>query len=881
MRYNLVDIHFHTDDSFDAYEGESFDIDKVCNIVENEIKVNLICKTDHNLFNYNKYENYKVKFREKGIHLLPGIEINGNTNIHWVFIFDDRKVDLGIPEKNDYIGKVLDQEINTFFGYDENIDLKHQAKIIQQKETNIKDFIKILHRNEVSYLAIPHFNKSSGWYDHLKKDPKQLLLLEEFLYSNIINGFESKNQDDFISNNIKQTEKHIKGFESLYTNLSEVSSEESKAYYKKEIQKRVEHLLSIQRTKEVFDASDIAQIYGSDFHCRHGETIASYNDYKSKLFYMKADNTFEGLRISLLDQESRIFSFKRKEKFDKKNTTWISKITIEQGGKEVNLNLGDGLNCIIGARGAGKSYLLNLLLGRETIYKEAEISSQIKLKQISMGNGDIKDKLPITDYDVLMQRGNHKHAEFVENSIYDILADAPFKPDAYLKEIRRMASCSSKAQKNIEDVFCKINILRSLFVELNEFRTDGTDYSYFKTYDEFYDNQTEVMKIHEWFMSAEDEIKSELERLDFNLTEYKNNSERLQDLKKFLKGTSFATEVSELSFSFNDDIKNIESLENKISELSKLTLKKQTKLKKIDNYIKDVIKKLKGSFSNTETVFSTKLAELKNLTSKVYNKLIETKDTRQLIQPFFSQKVTDEEVLTLNVGNKKYNFKIIKEIDLNNLSEQQYHEVFSKYKSSYDSQMLKKIVFSDNFEKYYITLYSQKDGRSKEHEFKSPIIESVILLDFGNSEYKNWKDISPGERADKLLDIVLNGDTGKILLIDQPEDDLDNETIYRTMVQKIRELKLRRQVIAVSHNANVGITADSDSIIICQHDGDIYSYYSDSIESTKLYDYVSINSRIERQSILNIAAEILDGGKEALRKRVRKIGYKNIFYKEV
>ena len=141
-------------------------------------------------------------------------------------------------------------------------------------------------------------------------------------------------------------------------------------------------------------------------------------------------------------------------------------------------------------------------------------------------------------------------------------------------------------------------------------------------------------------------------------------------------------------------------------------------------------------------------------------------------------------------------------------------------------------------------------------------------------------DAFPGERADKLLNIVLNGDSGKILIIDQPEDDLDNETIYRTMVQKIRELKLRRQIIIVTHNANIAISGDSDRLIVCQNNNGAFSCYCDGIESTRQYDYHSINSTIRNQKILTIAAKILDGGKEALRKRVRKIGYKDLFYKE-
>lgn len=77
-----------------------------------------------------------------------------------------------------------------------------QAEVAQSASHEIKDFIKILHELNVPYIAIPHLNKTKGWYAQLKKDPLQLNIVEEYLNSNIINGFESKNQDDFITNAI-------------------------------------------------------------------------------------------------------------------------------------------------------------------------------------------------------------------------------------------------------------------------------------------------------------------------------------------------------------------------------------------------------------------------------------------------------------------------------------------------------------------------------------------------------------------------------------------------------------------------------------------------------------------------------------------------------
>ena len=235
----------------------------------------------------------------------------------------------------------------------------------------------------------------------------------------------------------------------------------------------------------------------------------------------------------------------------------------------------------------------------------------------------------------------------------------------------------------------------------------------------------------------------------------------------------------------------------------------------------------------------------------------------------------------MDVGRSKFFIKTISELNFFYIEKNIFENLFNKYRISYTPNILVQCFDVNDYGKSFIKmLYEKLDKRFRSLHLEFPPIDKQLYLDFGNGEFKNWAVLSPGERADKLLDIVLNGNSGKILLIDQPEDDLDNETIYRTLVNKIRELKLRRQIIVVTHNANVAITGDSDRLIVCQNDDDHFSCYADGIESLKTYDYISINSKIENRKILLIAAEILDGGKEALRKRVRKIGYKDIFYKE-
>jgi len=71
------------------------------------------------------------------------------------------------------------------------------------------------------------------------------------------------------------------------------------------------------------------------------------------------------------------------------------------------------------------------------------------------------------------------------------------------------------------------------------------------------------------------------------------------------------------------------------------------------------------------------------------------------------------------------------------------------------------------------------------------------------------EEMSPGKKALVLLELLISLENSKCpILIDQPEDDLDNRSIYEDLVQYIREKEHERQIIIVTHNANIVLGAD-------------------------------------------------------------------------
>lgn len=124
---------------------------------------------------------------------------------------------------------------------------------------------------------------------------------------------------------------------------------------------------------------------------------------------------------------------------------------------------------------------------------------------------------------------------------------------------------------------------------------------------------------------------------------------------------------------------------------------------------------------------------------------------------------------------------------------------------------------------------------------------------------KDISQLSPGEKGALLLVFYLLLDTEEIpIIIDQPEHNLDNESVVRLLVECIRKARARRQVMIVTHNPNLAVYCDADQIICCsidKSDGNKIDYSTGAIED---YD---INS---------FAVNVLEGTYPAFDNRRKK-----------
>lgn len=133
-----------------------------------------------------------------------------------------------------------------------------------------------------------------------------------------------------------------------------------------------------------------------------------------------------------------------------------------------------------------------------------------------------------------------------------------------------------------------------------------------------------------------------------------------------------------------------------------------------------------------------------------------------------------------------------------------------------------------------------------------------LEMNLGSGDNPQWQDVermSPGQSATALLALALIGGT-EPLIVDQPEEDLDNRFVFREVVGKVAETCDRRQVIVVTHDANIPIVGDAELIL--------------ALDAEATHSRVLAYGGLERPDVAQHARDILEGGEDAFRERMRR-----------
>ena len=153
-----------------------------------------------------------------------------------------------------------------------------------------------------------------------------------------------------------------------------------------------------------------------------------------------------------------------------------------------------------------------------------------------------------------------------------------------------------------------------------------------------------------------------------------------------------------------------------------------------------------------------------------------------------------------------------------------------------------------------------------------PIVEFELNTSVSavHPSWRNFDDLSTGQKATvALLILLLESDAP--LIVDQPEDDLDNRFITENVIPRIRKEKGRRQFIFATHNANVPVLGDAELILGLTSEGEPGDSGDANIGKAEI-DPKHMGS-IDSPSVRRLVEEILEGGEEAFERRRRKYGF--------
>lgn len=309
-----------------------------------------------------------------------------------------------------------------------------------------------------------------------------------------------------------------------------------------------------------------------------------------------------------------------------------------------------------------------------------------------------------------------------------------------------------------------------------------------------------------------------------------------------MKGNKVITEISNNIQQENDKLKNLKVLEEKEKSL----------VEKENKYINDIslcIEKFKK--------FHTGYAETVNSKPEFRSSDLEF----SVCVPFKKEAFLDK--ISRLLDNRSIIFK--ETISIDEFTEAQYSQDFLK-------DIICKIL-NDQLQ--------PKKGNNKESVIRD-ICDDWFEIKYNVQMDNDTIDVmSPGKKALVLLKLLIDlADSKCPILIDQPEDDLDNRSVFKDLIPFIKKKKKDRQIIIVTHNANVVLGADAEEVIVANQQGSNvpnkkfrFEYRSGAIENNMpvytddgTIEQGILNSRGIQQHI----CDILEGGESAFELRKNK-----------
>lgn len=682
--------------------------------------------------------------------------------------------------------------------------------------------------------------------------------------------------------------------------------------------------------KGVDSKEDVICDYGSLKPCFHGSDAHSiekiFEPDEERYCWIKADPTFNGLKQVIYEPEARvrISSYKPEEKSD---YYVIDKVMIEDDDFSPEpIYFNDKLSCIIGGKSTGKSLLLQNIaraidnkqveekletsgLGSKTLdnirvyWKDGEVNKK--------GEYDLTHKIvyiPQTYLNRLTDNG--QSTSEIDKIIHDIIMLDDYCKSAYEKLDRSIKQYKPELDKKIYDLLQINETIETLLSERNEI---GTESGIKKEIEKLNKQKEEISKksdiseenLKEYDLAIKNiaEFESIINALDRDLAIIKNIDMPIQtvaidsslsdefsiEIKKFqdeiyeevkkqwkVKHGEIATKILLKHGEIEQKIKEANSIKIRLSE----KVEESEALSKITEQIKEENKKLESVL-----VYSRKIDETKknyeSLLADIVMAVCDYKEIHNSYSNVVNQCLRrDEDGLDFSVKvlfrSEAFLAMIKDSINSTSLKKSGYSFDNEYNENDYAKDTIRDIV--DKIIKGDIKLLKNK---STENVVREILSNWYIITYDVTMENDNINQMSPGKKALVLLKMLISmADSSCPILIDQPEDDLDNRSIFDELIPFIRDKKVHRQIIIVTHNANVVLGGDSEEVIIANQSGNNspnelyrFEYRTGSIENDKSLLDEAGNVRagiLNSKGIQQHICDILEGGQQAFDLRKNK-----------
>lgn len=682
------------------------------------------------------------------------------------------------------------------------------------------------------------------------------------------------------------------------------------------------------------DTSDVViKKCGSLKPCIHGcdahTNLKIFNPDQKRFCWIKANPTFEGLRQIIFEPQDRVM-IQELIPDDKELYRVIDKIVLDDANfTKTPIELNPNLNVIIGSRSSGKTTLLNSIAKS---IDNAEFS--IRNKGVSIidppkasvfwldgteSKGSDRDTkkgityIPQNYINSLAEatEGNAPILAIAESALFDSEGEVSKKKEALNTKIESITHLINNdiyqlftIRKQISDQVEKIKKIgdkKGIEEQIKKIEKEIAKLQKGLTKEEI-ESLTKLRKEYSDNTKALEILKSDTEILSQEESDVKDSENVFIDRDLDLKSKKLITEFKTFTETNNEEYleKYIAFIAEKKEEISKEIKILEDTNKKILEDNKILIDKAK---QNTSAELKTKEKEVQDkklveiVTAETYLKTLEDSLVAIIIKIVGSHKDRSDarqEFISLAKGELE-GIEYSAVVDIDAIKLDKFLTDFINFHNSIDAKdSLALLGYKSGDDTTQSSLVKNENIKTVAELILADILKTKsgvdiqkavegIFSDFEFINYSlkyeedNYAEMTPGKKSLVVLKLLVESSKDNYpILIDQPEDDLDSRSISTEIVEFLRGKKKQRQIILVTHNANIAIKADAEEIIVANRHGqqnknmnDVrFDYATGAIENS-FVNLTAVNT-LEKMGIREHACELLEGGEEAFENRRNK-----------